>query len=167
MNALSVKRITNLPGTAVGASVSTEKVFKDAEGSDVYLFLPGGSRLANRKITIRAGGRVTGAVTTNFTVKLYLGTTVIEATAATAVDSASHNFFIEATGVLDSSSKKFQGLGKSCLANVIAVEAALDAIVTLTDLNSETLNKFKVSGTFSVADAGNLAILDFFEIVIN
>jgi hypothetical protein len=161
-----------LPSDALGASSTAE--FQFSKSSSRYvLTLPGSSKCINRPIRIKAWGRVTGGTTTNFTVKLYSGSsatigsnTSIATSGAIAVNSVSGNFWLEAEGVWDSTSDKFQGLFRGHI-NGTAVAAAILSSVTQPGADPSTEgNGLTVTGTFSASNASNAAILDGFEVEV-
>lgn len=130
--------------------------------AETITIIPQPNKLVNKSFRIRAWGRVTGGTTTNYTATLLYDTTIIEASTARAVNSASHNWFIEAIGVWDSTSNKFQGFGRSMVGNLFDAEAALDNVVS-PDFTTNNTVGFNVKGTFSSGNAANVAYLDGFE----
>jgi hypothetical protein len=162
------------PSQALGASSTAEFQFTDSASALLIARLApnhlGETDLSSGRFRVRAGGRVTGGTTTNFTVRLDHGSsttiasnTTIEASTARAVDSESGNWFIEAVCYLDEVSDKIQGFGRSMVNNLYDAEAALDAEVTSADPGSE--QAFTCTGQFSASDAGNAAVLEYLEIV--
>lgn len=158
----------NLGGTSTSAVQ-----FKDSGGSDgLICYIPGSNKLKNRRFKVRASGRVTGGTTTNFTITMYYGVsatvssnTAIEASTARAVDSASHNWMIEADLVWDVTSQKLQGMGISVVANIgVDAWAVINNVPTSVDLSGEGLG-FTLTGTFSTGNASNVAYCDQFELI--
>jgi hypothetical protein len=124
----------------------------------------GAPALKNRRFKVRLGGRVTGGTTTNFTVKLYLGAAInslIFTSGAIAVNSVSGNFHLEAELDCDSTSKILQGLARGQV-NASAVAQAATTAVASTD--PTVAQSFSASGTFSVSNASNAAVLDYLEV---
>jgi|TARA_R100001086_G_scaffold174763_1_gene96077 hypothetical protein len=169
-------RELNQGGTGTAALVFS------TDGDTTYLLpLPSAGQLASGSgttgrssmVTVRAWGRVTGGTTTNYTATLQYGTsttstdnTTIEASTARAVNSADHEWLIEATFVIDSVSDKIQGFGRSMVANLLDSEAALDNVPTSVDVTADGTLGFVVAGTFSAGNASNTSHLDGFQIVL-
>ena len=165
----------------LAVSGTTEKVFQDSAAAAVVLPLPSASQLCGAdsaksaaRFKVVAIGRVEGGTATNFTVKLYYGTsttvasdTIVEASSARAVDSAKHNWMIEADLTWDSDSNKLQGWGRSEVASLYDVEATIDTAggITSVDPDASGTLGFVVSGTFSVSNSGNKAYLDSFVLI--
>lgn len=161
------------------ANDTTEKVFRNSAGDPIVLPLPTSSQLCGADSSksaahfkVIACGRVKGNATTNFTIKLYYGTsntvadnTLIEASTARAVNSESENWIIEVDLVWDSDSNKINGRGWSMINNLVDAVAAIDNQVTSADPDADAVRGFVVSGTFSVTDTGHTANLDSFVLV--
>ncbi len=150
-----------------GASSTAEFQFEDNESTPVRLRLripP--LQVKDRPFMVKAGGRVTGGTTTNFTVNLdsgdsaTIGTNTTIETHIGAVNTESGSWYIEAKLRADSTSDKLQGRGWADINNDV-VATALTAEVTSVDPDAEIA--FTVTGTFSASDAGNFAICDFLE----
>lgn len=157
-----------------GGTSTTEKIFETTGNVRIQLLLPTAVTRTAWMFRVRAAGRVTGGTTTNFTVQLDYGVaaqgsnTTIETSTARAVNSASHNFAIQATLMWDNTSKKLQGWGQAMVANLYDVEAALAAVPTSVDLQNAapaTTPGFVITGTFSSGNASNVAYLDLFELI--
>ncbi len=152
-----------LPGAAQGASSTAEFQFQNKDGGNAVLTVPAGILNGRRQIILRAGGRVTGGTTTNFTGKVYLGATIagtlVFSSGAIAVNSASGNWFLEVAFVIDATSDKIQGIGYG---NVNATAVA-QANVSVTSADPETVLQFCASGQFSASHASSAAYLDFLE----
>jgi len=158
-----------------GGTGTSETVFTSDGTLPVICHLPAAAKLADANnvstamFKVRAWGRVTGGTTTNFTVQLQYGTsatassnTDIEASTARAVDSASHNWFIEAKLCWDTTSNKIQGCGHAMVANLYDVWAAADNAITSADPDADSEQGFVVTGTFSSGNASNVAVMDGF-----
>lgn len=182
MDGNTIYRASLLPSAELnqGGTSTSAVAFKDSDGTNPLLvYLPGGDKLANRCFRVRACGRVTGGTTTNFTVGLYFATstyitagthgtlandTLLKASTARAVDSASHQWFVEADLMLDETSEKIQGVCCHMIANLYDVKAALTNVPTSVDPEDEG-NGFVIAGTFSSGNASNVAYCDEFEII--
>jgi len=170
-NANTIAVAPGLPSAAMGASSTAEFQFTDTASTPVRLMVKVGQpQLKNKLFKVKAGGRVTGGTTTNFTVKLDSGTsatigsnTTIEASSARAVDSESANWFIEAVCFCDETSDKLGGFGRSMVNDLYDAEAALDAEAAA-DPDGEL--GFTVTGTFSASHASNAAYCDFFDVEV-
>jgi hypothetical protein len=130
-------------------------------------------------LQIRAAGRVTGGTSTNYTPKLYWGTslttasnTVIGSGAAVAVNSVSGLWEINATLFTDYTSGKIDGYftnmvsgstvtltGAAKLTNTVSSSSTPAYSFTTTSQQG-----FVVSGTFSSGNAGNVAYVDVFQL---
>jgi hypothetical protein len=162
----------NAAGTAVGASSNQNIVL----------------------LSIKAAGRVVGGTTTNFTPTLYfgraLGTGNIPGTGvvpvgsltATAFNSASGNWYLNATLIWDFASGQINGS-----LNGVAGSGGTETLTGLsafTPITGQTLSPqptsvaqsanyltqngelalfFSVGGVFSASNAGNIAYLDLFQ----
>jgi len=163
-----------LPSDAGGASSTAEFQFSKSS-SRFILYAPGSDKLKNRPFVVRLWGRATGGTTTNLTIKLYSGisatigsNTSIATSGAIAVNSVSGNFHLESQMIWDSTSDKYQGVFQGHV-NGTAVARAINSSVTVPASDpsvAEGTNGFTATGTFSASDAGNLAILDGFELEI-
>lgn len=150
-----------LPGTAQGASSTSEFQFQNAAGSIAEITVP--AELLNKKrFRVIAYGRVTGGTTTNFTVKLYVGTALGAAlftSGALAVNSTSGSWHIVVEGVLDSTGDKINGFGNAGVNATIASQA----VATATADPASAL-VFGASGQFSASNSGSSAVMDGLEI---
>jgi hypothetical protein len=80
------------------------------------------------------------------------------------VNSVSGNFYLEAVGIWDATSDKFQGTFEGHV-NGTAVARAIDSSVTVPAIDPSLETWFlSASGQFSASNASNAAILDVFEI---
>jgi hypothetical protein len=170
-NTNTVQQLVNKPRELNQGGTSTSETLFTTDGTVAAKTNIVGGDFKNRLFVVRAWGRVTGGGTTNFTVKLDFGVsntiatnTTIEASTARAVDSASHNWFIEVKCVWDETSDKIQGVGSSMVANIFDAWAVLDAVPSA-DPEASTEYGFTVTGTFSSGFAGNVATLDGLEVV--
>lgn len=169
-NANTVAAASGLPGSAQGASSTAEFQFNDSAGTRAMVKV-GPPLLKNKRFRVKAGGRVTGGTTTNFTAKLYYGTsatigsnTNIATSGALAVNSTSGNWYLEAEIAHDETSDKLQGL----LKGHVNATAVAQAILTNapTGVTGDAEIGFTVTGQFSASDAGNAARCDFLEVEI-
>lgn len=162
-----------------GGTSTSEVAFTSDGTTPVVLRLPTAGQLAGatngpgaRRIAVRAGGRVTGGTTTNFTPQLQFGTsatpgsnTDLESAGAVAVNSVSGNWFIEWEGVIDSGSNKLLGLGRYGVygsTETVADWTDQDNDVSTADPDGNGTLGFVVTGTFSSGNASNAAYLDYF-----
>lgn len=154
-----------LPSVAGGASSTAEFIFQDRlTPANSLLLKVGAPQLKNKQFKIRAGGRVTGGTTTNYTPRLRLDSltgTVIEAGTARAVNSEDANWFIEALVTVDPTSDKLGGFGRAMVNNLYDVEAAIDNEAAA-DPDGELV--FSCTGQFSASHADNAAICDYLEV---
>lgn len=156
-------------GAAQGASSTAEFQFVDDAATPVRLRLrlPPGSIGNGRPFKVKAGGRVTGGTTTNFTVNLDAGdsatigsNTTIETSGAAAVDDESGSWYVEAILRADDTSDKLQGKGYGEVNGTVAAEAATAEVASF---DPDVEQGFTVTGTFSASDADNAALCDYFE----
>lgn len=161
-NLNTISYAPNLPAAAVGASSTAEIQFLNNLGAHAIARVAAG-QFTNRRLRVRAGGRVTGGTTTNVTFKVYYGdlTTSIASSGAIAVNSASGNWVIEASVEVDSTSSKLQGQF-SGQTNGSLVTAAATTTVSSVSVSSEL--DISASATFSASNSGNAAILDYLEV---
>lgn len=159
-----------LPGTAQGASSSTEFIFKDAQATpaEVYckLWAP---KFNNTLLKIKAWGRVTGGTTETFVAALYFGTSttigsnnVIFTTSTHDVNSESGHWMIEANVLFDATIAKLQGTATGYVNDDTIV-----ALVKLTELTAKDFSGeigFNVTGKFSTTNASQSAVMDGFVI---
>jgi hypothetical protein len=172
-NNMTVARLVNTPRELNQGGTGTAEILFTTDGTvAAKTQLPSNGEFKNRPFLVRAWGRVTGGGTTNFTVKLYFGTsntiasnTIVEASTARAVDSANHNWIIEIWVVWDEVSDKIQGVGRSVVANLADAVAVIDNVPGSVDPSDNTERAFTVTGTFSSGFAGNVANLDGLEVV--
>jgi hypothetical protein len=161
----TVAQTFKLPGAAQGASSTSEFAFNDSTGTAASITLPAGWALNNRKFKLKAGGKVTGGTTTNFTAILYSGALAankpIITSGAKAVNSVSGNWSLEAEIYTDATSQKVDGIGKG---QINGTAVAQIATTELTSWVNTVDNTFSVSGTFSASNANNAATLEFLEI---
>lgn len=170
-NTNTVQQLINKPRELNQGGVATTETLFTTDGTVAAATKISGAEFKNRPFLVRAWGRVTGGGTANFTVKLYWGVsntiasnTIIEASTARAVNSASHSFLIEVEVVWDETSDKIQGIGRSVVANIADAYAVIDNIPSA-DPELTTDYGFTVTGTFSGGFAGNVANLDGLEVV--
>lgn len=171
-NVISIPNMSPRELNQGGTSTAETQFTTNGTGGTYYVVLPSGGQLKNNAFIITAGGRVTGGTTTNFTISLDYGisatissNTTIEASTARAVNSAAHNWLIEAEVMWDSTSKKLQGRGWAMVANLVDAVAAIDNVVTAADPEAGTVVQgFTLTGLFSSGNAGNLAYVDFFQV---
>lgn len=171
----------------LGGTSTVETLFKSATasggvaaGSPLQCRLPGSNTLKNRPFVIRLAGRVTGGGTTNFTAQLYLGNTTsattnakLATTGAIAVNSSSGNFLLETKCMWDSTSGKIGGYFEGYVNATAVAQVINSTLPTSVDLSTEanlnvaaaTTNAITCTGTFSSGFAGNLAIVDVFEVL--
>jgi hypothetical protein len=166
-----------LPSNSQGASSTSEFQFKKdvVEGGttttrNLTLAVPGANRIKNKPIRIKVWGRSVTSGASNLTIKIYSGAdistgTSIATSGAIAVGSSlSSNFYLEAVGVWDADSDKFQGTFEGHV-NGTAVARAIDSSVTIPAIDPSLETWFlSASGQFSASNSANLCVLDGFEI---
>lgn len=157
----NAKRAATLTGNTTAA-----QLFQTALSpvKDVQVFVPPNAKA----FLVRAGGTATGGTTTNFTPTLYWGdatTTTLAALSATAYNSASGGWMLEAEVVFDAVNSKLHGFTNG----YIGTTPTIASLTIMTDVGSVTavdLQPIAVGATFSAANAGNTATLDFFTIEV-
>lgn len=152
------------------------------------------NNINNVRISIHASGRATGGGTTNFQPGIRIGSTtfalpalaagfgtVVGATTATAFNTASGNWAIDASLLWDPNSGQINGTvagfsgsnGTMTLTALTAITpltgyTALSAQQNVTAVPSTQTGElqlfFAVTGLFSATNAGNIAYLDQFEV---
>lgn len=167
-----ISRMHAKPATATALTVDTDTPFwvSGDTATPVMVRVPGGGKLNGKAIRVVASGYVTGATTTNATVRLAYGTsatgssnTIVEASTARAVNSTTRPFQIEAVLVTDSVVKTAVGRGTSQIGNTLDAWAALDNTVTIDPDLDDGTQAFVCSVEFSEDSATNAAFLkDFF-----
>lgn len=165
-----INQVTQLPVT-VNANVSTAQIFPQ-KGSTLLpsiLIVPGSSRFEQKRFVVRASGYIITAATLNVTLTLYTGTSLtpgsdvsLSASTATAQNSATAPFSLEAYLICDSVSGKLHGTAKFLINDTVTAEAAVTA-GTGFNMASEPAINLVLGVTFSVANAGNSAILNEFS----
>lgn len=164
-----------------GGTSTSETVFTSDGTNPIVLRLPTGEQLASangkkaRRISISAGGRVTGGTTTNYTPKLQFGTsatessnTDLEAGGAVAVNSVTGGWMIEWTGFITKDSV-LDGAGRHFVSGstrTFTDWAVQDNAVTTADPDADGTLGFVVTGTFSSGHASNAAYLDWFTLSV-
>lgn len=170
----------------LGGTSTSEKVFTDSASTPAALVLPldmDALAAANGKkcsiFKIIAAGRVTGGTTTNFTPKLYFGTSTTVASdtafasgAAVAVNSVSGIWAIEGMFVLDYVSGKIDGYFTNMVSgSTVTLTAAAKATATISSSSTPALSfttqsqqGFVLTGTFSGGNASNVAYVDVFQL---
>jgi hypothetical protein len=166
-----------------GGTSTSEVAFTSDGTIPVILPFPQGSELAGgsgtsgyiSRFTIRAGGRVTGGTTTNYTPQLQFGTSATAASntdicsgSAIAVNSVSGFWLVEVdawitiAGLLDG----FMRFGVSGSTRTFTDWAVFsNAVSTATPTGTgATAQGFVVTGTFSSGNASNASYLDIFQL---
>jgi len=135
------------------------------------------------RFLIRAGGRVTGGTTTNFTPTLYFGRSTVTATntsmgalTAGAFNSTSGAWYMDAVLVWDATSGVISGTVQGGNGSTLAITAAT-LITPVTGQTAAVLNAgqplggngagtfyFSIGALFSATNASNLALLDYFAV---
>lgn len=165
-----------------GGTSTSETVFTSDGTNPIVLRFPTSEQLCSangrgaRRIAVRAGGRVTGGTTTNYTPQLQFGTsatpgsnTDIESGAAVAVNSTSGNWLIEWEGVVDAGSNKLDGFGRYAVhgsTRTVADWTQQDNAITTADPDGNGTLGFVVTGTFSSGNASNASYLDYFVLEV-
>jgi len=164
-----------LPSAGLGNATS-ETQFNGSNAALLTCIVPGTSKLKNRPFTVRVAGRVTGGTTTNFTLKVYWGTsstigsnTQLATSGAIAVNSASANFDVTLVLMWDATSQKIQGRFSGQMNNSLVAAAALSNAVSSVDLTAGETSTvgLTATGLFSASNASNTAIIDVFEIDVD
>lgn len=135
------------------------------------------------RFAVRAGGRVTGGTTTNWTPSLYFGrgltaaaNTLMASLTARAFNTASGVWYLDASLVWDGTSGVISGSFTGGNGSTVALDAA--ALITpVTGQTNTVLNLgaglsvnqmgtfyFSIGGLFSATNASNLAFLDYFAV---
>jgi hypothetical protein len=164
-----------MPSKGQGQSSTAEFQFASSivEGGtttskNLVLYVPGSNRVKNRPIIFQLWGRSVTVGASNLTIQLYHGaalTTSLATSGAIAVGSGlSSSFYLEMKGVWDSDSSKFQGTFQGYV-NGTAVARVIDSSVILPAI-APSLETWilSASGTYSASNAGNVCILDGFEV---
>lgn len=160
-----------------GGTSTSETVFTSDGTNPIVLRLPTSEQLGgangkgSRPIGIRAGGRVTGGTTTNFTPQLQFGTsataasnTDLESGGAVAVNSVTGGWMIEWEGFI-TNGNILDGAGRHFVSGstrTFTDWAVQDNAVTTADPDGNGTQGFVVTGTFSGGHASNTAYLDWF-----
>jgi len=163
MNVNTLATAPRLPGAAQGASSTSEFQFKNLDNSNAEITIPA-EALNKKRFRVIAYGRVTGGTTTNFTVKLFVGTALgaqLFTSGAIAVNSTSGAWQIDVECVLDSTGDKIVGYGNAAVNAAIAAQA----VATATADPASAL-VFGASGTFSASNANNAAYMDGLEVEV-
>lgn len=166
----------NLGGTSTseGQFLTASAFGSTAAGQPLVCPFPGSGVVKNRPFTIRVGGRISTAVASNFTAKLYFGSsstiasnTNIATTGAIgsiAGASVPGTWALEFSGAIDGTGNVISGLQKGWV-NKTAVSQAI--ITTTTTINPATEGQgFTVTGTFATGTASNTAYCDWFEFIV-
>jgi len=162
-------RMHDKPATATALVVATNTPFwvQGDTATPVKVFIPGSGRLKGKVFRVVASGRITGAITTNATIRLQFGTsatgasnTTVEASSARAVNSTTRPFMITIEGVIDNVTDVVNGRGWSQIGATLDAVATLDANPTI-DPDTEG-QAFVCSVEFSADSALNAAFLDSF-----
>ncbi len=164
-----------------GGTSSSETAFTSDGTLPIVLRMPTGEQLCSangkgaRRIAVRAGGRVTGGTTTNFTPQLQFGTsatpgsnTDLESGGAVAVNSVTGLWLIEWEGVV-TKDNVLDGAGRHFVSGstrTFTDWAVQDNAVTTADPDSNGTLGFVVTGTFSTGNASNAAYLDWFTLEV-
>jgi len=174
-NANTIARAAGLPGSAQGASSTAEFYFNDNQTTAAHAIVAVPYDQVKRKeFIVRAKGRVIGATAGNFTVNLDAGnsTTIASNTTigtsgaiACDTDGSVTLWKIQASLHIAETSSKLQGWYVGQVNNTIGPTVTV-AAESVEDLVADGVLYFKVSGTFSASNAGNLAYCDQLEIDI-
>lgn len=171
----------------LGGTSTSEKVFTISTSTTTACILPipslealaGANAKKMSILKVYAAGRVTGGTTTNFTPKLYWGTSTTVASdtafmsgAAVAVNSVSGMWAIEGTLFLDYTSVKIDGYFTNMITgSTVTLTAAAKATATLSasstpafSFTTNSLQGFVLTGTFSSGNAANVAYVDVFQL---
>jgi hypothetical protein len=161
-----------LPGSTTSALIVTDQTGGAATANTVNSSVlsqtaatAGGTNMDGFAFKVRLVGRVTTTGTTNITVAIQQGNTttptagnIIATSAATAVNTASANFNVEATCLWDSTTTKLNGYQIGAFNNTLIAAAALTNQVTVT---SQTALQFVPSVTSSGASTATFFISEF------
>lgn len=164
----------------LGSTSTSEKQFltasafgQTASGQPLTCYLPGTNTIRQRPIKVRVGGRLFGALATNFTAKLYVGTsstiasnTNIATSGAVATGGVQGSWGLDCDLVWDFTAGNIQGIFRGWIQGSAVAQVTVTNTANLTTLNAENSNNgFTITGTFSSGAAGNLAYVDWFEVV--
>lgn len=173
----TISRMHAKPATATGLTVDLNTPFwvSGDTTTPVKVYVPGSGKLNGKTCRVSASGYITGAITTNGTIRLQYGTsatgasnTVVEASTARAVNSTTRPFHIEILVTTDSVVKTAVGCGVSYIGNTLDTWAALDNTVTIDPDLDDGTQAFVCSVEFSEDSASNAAFLkEFFLEVLD
>lgn len=185
MSSLAIRRAS--PANPVNANVTSAQVFNLISNNAVpaTVAAPGKLVLEQKRFSVRAEGNVITGTTTNVTASLLAGLvipssplvignwTLLGASTARAVNSASCPWWIQADLIFDSTSGKLQGIFGDVINNLFDSWAALTNVLTgINGTNSivssvapaDPVLYLGVALTFSAANAGNIGNLANFEL---
>lgn len=165
----------NLAGTSTSESqfLTASASGQTPAGDPLVCYIPGSNSVIRRPLKVRVGGRVTGGGSTNFTAKLYLGTsstiasnTNIASTGAVATAGNTGTWALDVDLAWNSANGIISGLLRGWVVAVAVAQATLTTSAAITTLNTEnTNNGFTVTGQFSSGIAANAAYVDWFEVL--
>lgn len=166
-----------LPAQLIG-NVTTEQVIQNpaitsaANPTALVVQIPSNSILEQKPFELSASGYVTVAAAMNVTINLYSGisTTVgsnillKSSTAETVAAASTFPFWVRGRFIYDSISGKLQGTVEFYLNGILVAAATVTNPVTGVSGVGNPVASFCLSGIFSVANAGNLLVLNDFGI---
>lgn len=166
----------NLGGTSTSeAQFLTASAFgATASGQPLVCPLPGSNTLKNRAFRVRAWGRMGSAVATNFTAKVYFGTsstissnTALATTGAigsAAGASMNCTWGLELEGAHEATTGSISGLFRGWVNKTVVAQAVFSNTATV---NAVTEGQgFTITGQFATGTASNLAFVDGFECIV-
>lgn len=152
--------LTNQAGAAASLSVSGPQYLSGAAAAPSF-----GAGYDGFTFKLRISGKVTTGAACNVTVAIMQGATttytagnVVATTAATAVNSSSNNFTLEATCLWDVVSTKLNGYQTGQIANTLVTVAALTNSLALT---TQTSLQFVPVLTVSATTGVTVSITEF------
>lgn len=160
-----------LPATQVVANTTETVLVNPANpASALVLSIPSGSILDKRRFRVEASGTIKGAGTTNATLKLLSGTsttvasdTSLGASSASAVNSTTAPFYVEANLVYDGATGLLAGTIEYFINGTLTAKAAIaNQISGILGNSGSAVVNFVLSIAFSAAFATNQILLQDF-----
>lgn len=159
-----------LPSTNVGNATSESQFLDSAGVNPLKCIIPGSNTGKNRCFSVRVAGRITGGTSGNTTIALYYGTsstiasnTKVATSGAISNGGVATNFMMVFEGFWDSTSQKIHGIFYGFVHGTVVSVTIHSNEATSVDLSTEGLG-FTVTALFGSSNAGNIAIVDEFEL---
>lgn len=167
-----IARDTKLPGAAQGASSTAEFQFQNSDETPSRAIVKiDGDQLRGKEFHVIAGGRAIAGAAGNLTINIDAGgdsviannTTIATSGAKALTDAVSGTWFLKTTCMIDAVSGRLEGYLEGWVNETAVAQAINTAPGAEFDLDGEVV--FTLTGTFSVSDADNAAVCEFFKIV--